>query len=285
MLDPLAVPAALAAGAATGLALVAAAQRPSPREAADWLRRRARPATGVRPVAPLAAGRHRWTPWLERLARRAGWRESPERVVAGALCASAALAFLGAGLGVWLQAPGVMVAAPLMGALGGPMLGYLALIRAVRRRRRLLLAELAPTLELLGLELSGGGSALAALSAVSMRTSGALAAELRQILVASQVAGSDPVDKRLDELGERLDLPPLRSLAALLGTSRAYGSGALLGVRALAADLRRTQRRELIAVSRRALNRVLIPSAVGVLLPFLAILLFPAVVTLMANFR
>src|SRR5216683_2510173 len=57
------------------------------------------------------------------------------------------------------------------------------------------------------------------------------------------------------------------------------------GVGALATDLRRSQRRDLIAHSRRALNHVLLPAAVGVLLPFLAVLMFPAVTALQRNLR
>jgi hypothetical protein len=74
-------------------------------------------------------------------------------------------------------------------------------------------------------------------------------------------------------------------LAATLAASREYGTGVAHGARALAADLRRAQRRELIAHSRRALNHVLFPAAIGVLLPFLAILLFPAVTALQRNLR
>ena len=59
------------------------------------------------------------------------------------------------------------------------------------------------------------------------------------------------------------------AIATILTASREYGTGVTQGVRALAADLRRQQRRELIAHSRRALNHVLFPAAIGVLLPFL----------------
>lgn len=287
MPDPLALAAALAAGLAAALAVLALGSRPDPHEAAAWLEsRRWRPdarSLRRRPAPRLPA--RRWRPSLDLLLLRAGWTDSVERAAAAALCMTAALGLAGAVAGGWLDGPGLAFGMGLAGTAAGPLLAYLALVGALRRRRRALVAELAPTLELLGLEMSAGGSPLAALSAVSSRTTGALAGELRQILVAAQVSGSEPVDRRIDELGERLDLPALRSLAALLGASREYGSGALAGVRALAADLRRSQRRELIAISRRALNRVLIPAAVGVLLPFLAILLFPAVTTLMASFR
>ena len=75
------------------------------------------------------------------------------------------------------------------------------------------------------------------------------------------------------------------SLATIVVASREYGTGAVSGARALATDLRRAQRRELIAHSRRALNHVLLPAAVGVLLPFLGVLMFPAVSALQRNLR
>ncbi|HEX6547241.1 MAG TPA: hypothetical protein VF134_00685, partial [Candidatus Dormibacteraeota bacterium] len=70
----------------------------------------------------------------------------------------------------------------------------------------------------------------------------------------------------------------------VLATSRDYGSGVSHGLHAIAVDLRRAQRRELISTSRRALSRVLVPAAVGVLLPFMAVLLYPAVTTLARSF-
>jgi hypothetical protein len=74
-------------------------------------------------------------------------------------------------------------------------------------------------------------------------------------------------------------------MAMILGLSRDYGSGVGHGIRALAADLRRARRRRVIELSRGALNRVLVPAAVGILLPFMAILLFPAVAVLMRSLR
>jgi hypothetical protein len=45
------------------------------------------------------------------------------------------------------------------------------------------------------------------------------------------------------------------------------------------------QRRALIAQSRRALNHVLLPAAIAVLLPFLGVLMFPAVSVLQRSLR
>ena len=169
--------------------------------------------------------------------------------------------------------------------LGGCVACAVVLSSAIARRRARLLGELVPLLELFTLELSGGGSALAALGSVSVQVESELALDLRRMLIASQVAGSVSFEARLLEYSDRLDLPALGTLATILAASRDYGTGASQGIRALATDLRRAQRRELIAQSRRALNNVLLPSAVAVLLPFLGVLMFPAVSVLQSSLR
>lgn len=221
---------------------------------------------------------------LELEIQRAGWHESPERVAGLTIVIGAGAAALGLGVGA-IVAPGAAPALGLVGlATGGGAVLYALRSSAVRRRARLN-RELAPLLELFVLELSGGGSPLSALGSVTLQLQGELAGDMRALLIASQVGGSTPFETRLRDLSERLQIPGLDSLATILTASREYGTRVTDGVRALAADLRRSQRRELIAHSRRALNHVLFPAAIGVLLPFLAILLYPAVSTLQASLR
>lgn len=173
----------------------------------------------------------------------------------------------------------------IFGAIAGGVAFALMLNAAVEKRRRRYLEELAPLLELFTLELSGGGSALAALGSVCVQVESELAADLRRMLIASQVAGSASFDTRLVEYAAHHEIAALGSLATILGASRDYGTAASQGVRALATDLRRAQRRELIAQSRRALNNVLLPAALAVLLPFLGVLMFPAVSVLQTSLR
>jgi Flp pilus assembly protein TadB len=215
---------------------------------------------------------------------RAGWRESPERVAVFAIAFSACLCVVGAGT-VSFVPEGSAAAICAAGTIAGLGLPLLALRSAIARRRRRIEGELAPLLELFTLELGGGGSALSALGSVSMQVQGELASDLRRLLIASQVTGSASFEARLVEYSERLEIPSIGSLATILASSREYGTGVVQGVRTLAADLRRAQRRELIAHSRRALNLVLLPAAVGVLLPFLAVLMFPAVTALQQNLK
>jgi tight adherence protein C len=215
---------------------------------------------------------------------RAGWRESPERMTVFAIALSACMAVLGASTVSFapMGTAAVICAAGIVSGLGLPVL---ALRSAIARRRRRIEGELAPLLELFTLELGGGGSAMSALGSVAMQVQGDLATDLRRLLIASQLTGSASFESRLVEYSERLESPAIGSLAAILASGREYGTGVAQSVRTLAADLRRAQRRELIAHSRRALNHVLLPAAVGVLLPFLAVLMFPAVTALQRNLR
>ena len=221
---------------------------------------------------------------LEKDLERASWRESPERLTVFAIALSACLAGLGASTVSVLpvDSTAAICAAGIVAGFGLPLV---ALRSAIARRRRRIEGELAPLLELFTLELGGGGSAMSALGSVTVQVQGELAFDLRRLLIAAQLAGSASFESRLLEYSERLEIPAIGSLATILASSREYGTGVVQGVRTLATDLRCAQRRELIAHSRRALNHVLLPAAIGVLLPFLAVLMFPAVTALQQNLR
>ena len=277
---------AICAGACFTFAMLAIGDRAEGIDATAWLERRRHP---QRPPSTENPG-----PWSKALAvtgtharlvdlvERAGWRESPERLSAFAVGLSACLSVLGAASAPMLGLADALVLAGI-GLACGLGLCSLAVRTAIVSRRRRLAGELIPLLELFTLELSGGGSALSALSTVSTKLQGELASDLRRLLLASQVVGSLPFEARLMRYSEQLDIPAIASLATILAASREYGTGALQGARALATDLRHAQRRELIAHSRRALNHVLLPAGVGVLMPFLAVVMFPAVTALQRN--
>lgn len=274
----------IVAGASSALAVFAIVHPVKGIDAATWLaRRNARLMSSV--DAPLwskalevGEARDRLTKWIE----RAGWAESPERMAAFAVAVSSSMSVLGVASSS-LMSVGNMAAFGASGFLAGIGCCALVLRSAIAARRRRLAAELVPLLELFTLELSGGGNAVSALGSVTSRVQGELAADLRRLLIAAQVAGSPPFETRLMQQAEQLEIPPLASLATILAASREYGTGVIHGVRALAMDLRHAQRREIIVQSRRALNHVLIPAALGVLLPFLAIVMFPAVTALQRN--
>jgi tight adherence protein C len=272
MPEPVVAGGALVAGLLSGYA-VAAAARGVERDPWATLSRHLHPPQVAKARSRLAAA-----------IGRAGWRESPERIVALAVISSGGLAALGLSTGAVVSTATATALAVLGGLTGIGAVVY-GLTSAIAARRRRLTRELAPLLELFVLELGAGGSAMSALGSVTMQLDSELAAEVRRLLIATHVSGSATFETRLRECSDRLRLPALASLATILTASREFGTGVTQGVRALAADLRRAQRRELIAHSRRALNHVLFPAAIGVLLPFLAILLFPAVTALQRNLR
>jgi Flp pilus assembly protein TadB len=273
-------------GALTAYALIGPIPTAGPR---GWLERgrrqagRANPGSFIRAVTGAAAyGRLR--SWLAGRLERAGLQEPPEAAAALGLLA-AAITGLAAGVAVaFLGDAGSGLVAGLLVAAAIPPLLVHQLQAAIEARRGRLLGELGPILELVSLELSGGAPPMLALESVLGRSRSELGAAMRAQLIGSRVAGSASFDGRLDSLAGRLQLPALRAMAMILGLSRDYGSGVGQGIRALAADLRRARRRQVIELSRGALNRVLIPAAVGVLLPFMAILLFPAVTVLLRSF-
>lgn len=217
--------------------------------------------------------------WLSAQIRLAGWSETPERLVVLTCAWASALAALmfGAGMLLGLAFPFALAVPAFLVAVAWS--GF-SLRSAIASRRAKLARELAPLSELFVLELGGGGSALSALGSVTLQLDCELAYELRRMLIASQVAGAVSLESRLQDYARDIGIPSIASLATVMAASREYGTSVAPGVRALAADLRQSQRRDLIRQSRRALNHVLFPAAVGVLLPFLCILLFPAITTL-----
>jgi pilus assembly protein TadC len=286
MLESIYPLAAIAVGVCCVVAVMAAGGHPKGIDAAAWLGRARNAGAADSSGAPgswsralVSTGTHAR---LSELIERAGWKETPERLSAFAISLSACIAVIGAASSSILGWAGV----PIFTAIGlaaGIGLCALALRTAIVSRRRRLASQLIPLLELFTLELSGGGSALSALGTVSMKLEGELARDVRRLLIASQVGGSAPFESRLLRYSEHLDIASIASLATILAASREYGTGALQGVRALAADLRHAQRRDLIAHSRKALNHVLLPAGIGVLLPFLAVVMFPAVTALQRN--
>jgi Flp pilus assembly protein TadB len=269
MLDAAVVVGAVGAGGLCACAVLVVEREPPHVDVGPWTGRlRAR----VGAIGNVAAARRR----LAREIERAGWRETPERLVLAAAAVSLCAGVLGAALSP---------AAAIFGFLGGCIACVVVLNAAIDKRRRRFSAELVPLLELFTLELSGVGSALAALGSVCVQVESDLAIDLRRMLIASQVAGVASFEARLIEYAEAHDIAALSSLATILAASRDFGTAASQGVRALATDLRRAQRRELIAQSRRALNNVLLPAAVAVLLPFLGVLMFPAVSVLQRSLR
>jgi len=279
-----------ALGAGFACAILAGFWPAAGSSALRWLWRRGLASRPLPPRSGLSSSapwlRTRWLHvWLQLIIERAGLAVGIRRLLLGGIGLGIALGAVSGALGALAGSMTTACILGLAGLIQGPPWVVLWLWSRARGRRRRLSSELAPTLELLALELGSGTAPLAALSLVAGACEGELAHELRRILVAAQIAGQAPVEARLLALADRHELPQLAALAAVLASSRDYGAACRAGVRALADGVRRAQREELIAFGRRSLNRVLIPAALGVLLPFMALLLYPAVSDLSRSLR
>jgi Flp pilus assembly protein TadB len=205
---------------------------------------------------------------------RAGIDSTPERVLVDQL-----LIVLGAGVVFAILAVDGMLPYPMAAliVLLLPVLGGLRILRAASARRAAAVAQLPILVDLMVLEQSGGGvGARRAMELVVARVSGEAAAVLRGCLTSSAAASSPPLDRQLEQAGERMQISALSALAAVIRMQREEGISAGSPLGSLARGLRDKQRDELIARGRRALVSMLLPVALCILLPFILIILYPA---------
>jgi Flp pilus assembly protein TadB len=158
-----------------------------------------------------------------------------------------------------------------------PVLGGLRILRAATARRGAAVAQLPILVDLMALEQRGGGvGARRAMELVVARVRGEAAAILRDCLTSSAAASSPPLDRQLEQAAERMQISALSALAVVIRMQREEGISAGSPLGNLARGLRDKQRDELIARGRRALVSMLLPVAVCILLPFILIILYPA---------
>ncbi|MHB1527347.1 MAG: type II secretion system F family protein [Candidatus Dormibacteria bacterium] len=217
------------------------------------------------------------------LLQRGGLELAPERAVSEQLLLMLALAVLltiptAAGLvPVWLAVVPVLLLPPAT---------VLGLLRSARNRRRAALAQLPILVDLMALEQSGGGvGTRRAMELVVARVRGVAAAILRDCLTRSAASGTLPLDRQLEDKAERMQLPALAAMAAVIRLQRDEGISTASPLGNLARGLRDRQRDELTARGRRALVSMLLPVALCILLPFIMIILYPALERLAGAFQ
>jgi len=153
------------------------------------------------------------------------------------------------------------------------------------RRRRAILDQLPILVDLMALEQGGGGvGARAAIELVVSRLDGEAAMLLRNCLASSATAGTPQLDRQLEGAGTQLDISALSALAAAVRIQREEGVSTSSPLGQLARGLRDRQRDELLTRGRRALVTMLLPVALCILLPFVIIILYPALERLSAAF-
>jgi Flp pilus assembly protein TadB len=217
------------------------------------------------------------------LLQRAGSDANPEQAVAEQLLMMLSVAVvlaLPAALGLlpaWLAAALVLLLPPLTG---------LRLLRSARNRRWVTLAQLPILVDLMALEQSGGGvGARRAMELVVARVRGDGAAILRDCLSRSAASGTPPLDHQLDDRAERLRIPALAACGPVIRLQREEGIATASPFGSLARSLRDRQRDDLTTRGRRALVSMLLPVALCILLPFILIILYPALERLAGAFQ
>lgn len=271
---------AVGLGALSGVAAVAWPRRPSWEERVRAGRRRragpgGAPPSGQSKFARLGAlGPDRALARLGEEIQRAGWATDPDELL-GRLVASEGLLVVALAAAVDL---GWLPPAPAL-ALGlvPPAMSAAWLMRASARHRSLVMGEMPMLVDLMALEQSGGGvGARRAMELVVARTQGAATGILRDCLSRSASPGSPQLDRELERVAALLRLPVLAALAAVVRIQRQEGIAAGSPMGNLARGLRDRQRDQLTARGRRAMVSMLLPVAVCILLPFILIVLYPA---------
>lgn len=280
----------VAGAALLGLATVAIfAGWPHRRRLDDWLDTRASTrmtpaAVGPRgPLGALTAALGRAVgvavppsaaAWLSVRLRAAGRENQPDEVIAGWVLVFALVACL-------LTAPVILGLLPwsaiLPAGLAPGLLDLSRLLRAGARRRAAIAAQIPILVDLMSLEQSGGGvSSRRAMELVVSRVRGEAAQVLRACLAGSAAPGTPPLDVQLERAADELATPALAALAAVVRLQRQEGISSSAPLGRLARGLRDRQRDDLTARGRRALVAMLLPVATCILLPFVVIVLYPA---------
>ncbi len=295
---PVAIAGAVALGAAAGTAVWLWPARPS---WGGWVSRRTSHRRTAAPTHPdrglhllgravtagaAVAGRllpAALRPLLLSLLQRGGLELAPEQAVSEQLLIMLALAVLltiptAAGLiPIWLAVVPVLLLPPAT---------VLGLLRSARNRRRAAMAQLPILVDLMALEQSGGGvGTRRAMELVVARVRGVAAAILRDCLTRSAASGTLPLDRQLEDKAQRLQMPALAAMAAVIRLQREEGISTASPLGNLARGLRDRQRDELTTRGRRALVSMLLPVALCILLPFIMIILYPALERLAGAFQ
>jgi Flp pilus assembly protein TadB len=283
--------------AAVGLLVASWPRRPT---VDDWLRRRGQRRIGSAhsnrgepgnrwrwAISRLAAGVNRRLPTslqaaLSGLLARAGVGTTPAMLVTRGLLAMVAVGCAG----FVLAAEGILpLSVVILGVLAVPAAVGAQVVQMAGRRRRAIVDQLPILVDLMALEQGGGGvGPRVAMEFVVDRLEGEAAQLLRNCLTASATAGTPQLDRQLEMAGVQLDIPALSALAAVVRIQREEGVSTSSPLGQLARGLRDRQRDELLARGRKALITMLFPVALCILLPFILIILYPALSRLTTAF-
>lgn len=183
--------------------------------------------------------------------------------------AATASALLLVASGRSLSAPAIVIAA-VMFAAGGVMLCDHRLTRAVDRRRERVVAEFPTFVDLVCLAVTAGESLRGALELVA-GGSGALATEVRGAL--QEARAGRPIAEALEARAHRLAVAPLERFVEAVAIAQERGMPLADSLRAMAFDVRETEKRSVIEAGGRKQISMLMP-VVGLILPVAIVFAF-----------
>lgn len=184
----------------------------------------------------------------------------------GAATAGALLLVAG---GRALSVPAVVVAAVAFAA-GGVMLCDHRLTRSVDRRRESVVAEFPTFIDLVCLAVTAGESLRGALELVA-GGAGALATEVRAAL--QEARAGRPIAEALEARARRLAVAPLERFVEIVVVAQERGIPLGDSLRAMAFDVRETEKRSVIEAGGRKQISMLMP-VVGLILPVAIVFAF-----------
>jgi len=202
-----------------------------------------------------------------------------------------AWAFAGAGTGVLVTTVGaaqrslpvaVLIAAPIVGALGGAFGRDAALKRAARNRLARIAAELPTVLEFMSLSLSAGEGILDSLRRVARVGSGELSREFHSVVGA--VHTGIPVGTALADCARRIDLAGLTRCVEQLTAALERGSPLAEVLRAQAQDARDDAKRSLLEIAGKKEVAMLVPLVFLILPLSVLFAIYPGVFVLQSGF-
>lgn len=178
--------------------------------------------------------------------------------------------------------PGLAVASVLVCALGGFLFRDYALGVRIKRRERRMLAEFPSLAELMALAVGAGESASGALDRVCRTARGELAKEFALVLAATR-AGT-PLVEALHEFSGRTELGPLVRFVDGIVVAVERGTPLADVLRAQAADVRDSAKRELMEAAGRKEIAMMAPLVFGVLPLTVIFAVYPGLAALELGF-
>ena len=197
-------------------------------------------------------------------------------------------AVAGAGLGLASltlleDAPVLLVAAPLMGAVVGFVIPGLLLGGAIRGRKRAILHIFPSALDILAVSLEAGLGFDAAVAHIARTFSEPLAGEFRRLFVEFQMGR--PRDEAMRDLARRTGVPEVARFVEAIAQAESLGVPYSRVIQGQAAEIRTKQRQHAEEVARTAPVKMIIPMVLLIFPAIFIVILGPAVPRLMEIFN